>query len=58
MCKVLNNHHTGIPAGAIYIGRGSQWGNPFRIGQDALRAGLPIGDGPPQRRSVSYLQGS
>ena len=32
MCKVLNKHHAGIPAGAIYIGRGSKWGNPFRIG--------------------------
>lgn len=38
MCKVLNKHHAGIPGGAIYIGRGSQWGNPFRIGQDGDRA--------------------
>ena len=38
MCKVLNKHHAGIPAGAIYIGRGSQWGNPFRIGRDGDRA--------------------
>jgi len=29
---------TGIPAGAIYIGRGSKWGNPFRIGPDGERA--------------------
>ena len=27
MCKVLNKHHAGVPAGAIYIGRGSKWGN-------------------------------
>ena len=38
MCKVLNKHRAGSPAGAIYIGRSSQWGNPFRIGQDGDRA--------------------
>lgn len=38
MCKVLNKHHAGIPAGAVYIGRGSKWGNPFRIGHDGDRA--------------------
>ncbi|GEM_PF-3616899 len=37
MCRVLNKHHAGIPAGAVYIGRGSKWGNPFRIGQDGDR---------------------
>jgi hypothetical protein len=37
MCKVLNKHHAGIPAGAVYIGRGSKWGNPFRIGADGDR---------------------
>jgi N-glycosidase YbiA len=26
---VLNKHHGNIPADAIYIGRGSQWGNPY-----------------------------
>ena len=40
MCKVLNRHHAGIPAGAIYIGRGSKWGNPIRIGQHADRAAV------------------
>jgi hypothetical protein len=34
MCKVLNKHRDGVPAGAVYIGRGSKWGNPFRIGPD------------------------
>ena len=29
---VLNKHHGKIPAGAVYIGRGSKWGNPFVIG--------------------------
>lgn len=26
---VINKHHGNIPPGAIYIGRGSRWGNPF-----------------------------
>jgi hypothetical protein len=38
MCKVLNKHAAGIPADAVYIGRGSKWGNPFRIGQHGDRA--------------------
>jgi len=38
MCRVLNKHRVGIPAGAVYIGRGSKWGNPFRIGRDGDRA--------------------
>lgn len=38
MCAVLNKHRHGIPAGAVYIGRGSKWGNPFVIGRDGDRA--------------------
>jgi len=38
MCRVLNKHHAGVPAGAVYIGRGNKWGNPFRIGRDGDRA--------------------
>jgi hypothetical protein len=38
MCKVLNKHHAGVPAGAVYIGRGSKWGNRFIIGRDGDRA--------------------
>ena len=38
MCRVLNKRKSGIPAGAVYIGRGSKWGNPFRIGPDGDRA--------------------
>lgn len=34
---VLNKHKAGIPAGAVYIGRGSKWGNPFIIGQHGDR---------------------
>ena len=40
MCKVLNKHVAGPPAGAVYIGRGSKWGNPFRIGSDGDRAAV------------------
>jgi hypothetical protein len=35
--QVLNKHKHGIPAGAVYIGRGSKWGNPFVIGPDGTR---------------------
>lgn len=34
---VLNKHKSGIPAGAIYIGRGSMWGNPFVMGKHGDR---------------------
>ncbi len=34
---VLNKHKSGIPAGAVYIGRGSMWGNPFVIGKHGDR---------------------
>lgn len=37
MCKVLNKHRDGVPAGSVYIGRGSKWGNPYRIGVDGDR---------------------
>src|SRR3984893_16874471 len=40
MCRVLNKHAAGVPAGAVYIGRGSKWGNPFRIGVDGDRAAV------------------
>ena len=38
MCKVLNKYTTGNTVGAVYIGRGSKWGNPFKIGADGDRA--------------------
>ena len=34
---VLNKRRVGIPRGAVYIGRGSKWGNPFIIGKDGNR---------------------
>lgn len=29
---LYNKHHGNAPAGAVYIGRGSSWGNPWPIG--------------------------
>jgi len=37
MPEVLNKRHDGIPPGAVYIGRGSKWGNPYVIGYDGNR---------------------
>lgn len=37
MAKVHNKHHNTAPADAVYIGRGSPWGNPFVIGKDGDR---------------------
>lgn len=37
MPKVLNKYHGNIPSDAVYIGRGSPWGNPFVIGKDGNR---------------------
>ena len=33
MPRVLNKRADKIPEGAVYVGRPSKWGNPFRIGQ-------------------------
>lgn len=35
--KVHNKHHKTAPKDAVYIGRGSPWGNPFVIGKDGNR---------------------
>jgi hypothetical protein len=37
MPRVLNKHVHGIPPGAVYCGRGSPYGNPFKIGQHGTR---------------------
>ena len=44
-----------MPEGAVYVGRGSKWGNPYRIGTclipnadaavAAFAANLPLGNG-------------
>jgi len=35
--RVLNRHHGAMPAGAVYVGRGTPWGNPFRVGEHGTR---------------------
>lgn len=35
--QVFNKHHRNAPPDAIYIGRGSEWGNPFVLGEDGDR---------------------
>ena len=35
---VLNKKTVGIPPGAVYVGRGSIWGNPFPMSQESDRA--------------------
>ena len=35
--KLFNRHHKDAPAGAIYIGRGTIWGNPWVVGPDGTR---------------------
>jgi len=37
MPKVYNKHHKNAPKDAVYIGRGSKWGNSFIIGVDGDR---------------------
>lgn len=38
MPNVLNKHVSEIPEDAVYVGRGSKWGNPFPITRDHTRA--------------------
>lgn len=35
--KVFNRKDKFVHKDAVYIGRGSPWGNPFRIGRDGTR---------------------
>jgi hypothetical protein len=37
MPKVHNKHYKTAPQDAVYIGRGSPYGNPFIIGKDGSR---------------------
>ena len=37
MPRVLNKYKDYIPSDAVYVGRGSKWGNPFIIGRDGIR---------------------
>ena len=34
--RVVNSRGE-VPVGAVYIGRPTKWGNPFRIGRDGTR---------------------
>lgn len=35
--QVFNKHLRNAPENAVYIGRGSPWGNPYVVGQDGDR---------------------
>lgn len=37
MPRVHNKYHNTAPPDAVYIGRGSPWGNPHAIGRDGDR---------------------
>lgn len=37
MCKVLNKRIDDIHGFAVYVGRPTKWGNPFKIGVDGDR---------------------
>lgn len=37
MPKVYNKHHKDVPIDAVYVGRGSPWGNPFRMHTESSR---------------------
>lgn len=37
MPRVLNKRIHGVPAGAVYVGRPSPWGNPFHMREEAER---------------------
>lgn len=37
MPKVYNKHHGNTPKSAIYVGRGSPWGNPFVMTSNSMR---------------------
>lgn len=37
MPKVYNKNAGDYPARAVYVGRGSPWGNPWRVGEHGTR---------------------
>ena len=43
--RVLNKRTDRIPPDAVYVGRPSKWGNPYRIGSSKWRLGIPVGLG-------------
>lgn len=34
-----------MPAGTVYVGRGSRWGNPFKVGAEYVRRRMDPGGG-------------
>lgn len=38
MPSVLNRHKIGHPKNAVYIGRGTKWGNPSEVGSKRTKA--------------------
>jgi len=40
MLRVLNRRNDTIPPGAVYVGRPTKWGNPFKITDPLLPPGL------------------
>ena len=49
--KVLNKRVDTIPPSAVYVGRPSKWGNPYRIGQKVN--GSPIS----REEAVGFYEG-
>lgn len=45
MPKVYNRHHRDAPSGAVFVGRPTRWGNPFRIGDVDPWTGEEMGRG-------------
>jgi len=42
MARVLNKRIHGVPAGAVYVGRPSKWGNPYGAGRDDANRAVAI----------------
>lgn len=38
--RVLNKRTDKIPPGAVYVGRPSKWGNPYKVGKGGTREGV------------------
>lgn len=42
MPKVWNKRDPNCPKDAVYVGRPSKWGNPFKIGDESYYPGTPM----------------
>ncbi len=45
MPTILNKKTDVIPPDAIYVDRGSKWGNPYKVGDSKWKLGIPTGLG-------------